>query len=66
MTQIEQLNISGQLPTPKGVALAVLELSQRENVTLGEIARVVQTDPALSGRLIKLANTASRIARPVV
>jgi two-component system cell cycle response regulator len=66
MTQIEQLNISGQLPTPKGVALAVLELSQRENVTLGEIARVVQTDPALSGRLIKLANTASRISRPVV
>lgn len=66
MKQIEQLNISGQLPSPKGVALAVLELSQRENVTLGEIARVVQTDPALSGRLIKLANTASRIARPVV
>ena len=66
MTQVEQLKISAQLPTPKGVALAVLELSQRENVTLGEIARVVQTDPALSGRLIKLANTASRIARPVV
>ncbi len=66
MKQIEQLNISGQLPSPKGVALAVLELSQRENITLGEIARVVQTDPALSGRLIKLANTASRIARPVV
>ncbi|MHB1085667.1 MAG: sensor domain-containing diguanylate cyclase [Thiobacillus sp.] len=66
MKQIEHLNISGQLPSPKGVALAVLELSQRENITLGEIARVVQTDPALSGRLIKLANTASRIARPVV
>ena len=66
MTQVEQLEISTQLPSPKGVALAVLELSQRENVTLGEIARVVQTDPALSGRLIKLANTATRIARPVV
>jgi two-component system cell cycle response regulator len=65
MIQTEQLNISRQLPTPKGVALAVLELSKRDNVTLGEIARVVQTDPALSGRLIKLANTASRIARPV-
>lgn len=66
MTQAEQLKISGQLPTPKGVALAILELSQRENATLGEIARVVQTDPALSGRLIKLSNTASRISRPVV
>lgn len=65
MTQVE-LKISGQLPSPKGIALAILELSQRDNATLGEIARVVQTDPALSGRLIKLANTASRIARPVV
>ena len=66
MSQVEQLRISDQLPSPRGVALAVLELSRRENATLGEIARVVQTDPALSARLIKLANTGSRIARPVV
>lgn len=66
MSQVEQLKISGQLPSPRGVALAVLELSRRENASLGEIARVVQTDPALSGRLIKLANAASHIARPVV
>ncbi|MCL5059945.1 MAG: diguanylate cyclase [Candidatus Thermoplasmatota archaeon] len=66
MTQVEQLKLSGQLPTPRGVALAILELTQRENATLSEIARVVQTDPALSGRLIKLANTASHISRPVV
>jgi two-component system cell cycle response regulator len=66
MAQLEQLKLSGQLPTPRGVALSILEISQRENATLSEIARVVQTDPALSGRLIKLANTASHIARPVV
>ncbi len=66
MTQAEQLKLSGQLPSPRGVALAILELTRRENATLGEIARVVQTDPALSGRLIKLANTASHVARPVV
>ena len=64
--QLEQLKISDQLPSPRGVALAVLKLSRRENVTLGEIARVVQTDPALSSRLIKLANAGSQIARPVV
>ena len=66
MKQLEQLKLSGQLPTPRGVALSILTVSQRENATLGEIARVVQTDPALSGRLIKLANSASHIARPVV
>lgn len=66
MEQIEHLKLSGQLPSPRGIALAILELSRRENATLTEIARVVQTDPALSGRLIKLANSASQIARPVV
>src|SRR5512139_677062 len=66
MKQFEHLKLSGQLPSPRGIALAILELTQRENVTLAEIARVVQTDPALSGRLIKLANSASQIARPVV
>jgi diguanylate cyclase (GGDEF)-like protein len=66
MNSLDQLNISAQLPSPKGVALAVLEISRRDNATLGEVARVVQTDPALSGRLIKLANTGSHIPRPVV
>lgn len=66
MTQVEQLKLSGQLPSPRGIALAILELCRHENATLGEITRVVQTDPALSGRLIKLANAASHIARPVV
>lgn len=66
MKQAEQLKLSGQLPSPRGVALAILELSRRENATLGEIARVVQTDPALSGRLIKLANAVTHVARPVV
>lgn len=66
MTQLELRRINNQLPSPKGVALAVLELSRRDTVTLGEIAHVVQTDPALSGRLIKVANSAAQISRPVV
>lgn len=66
MMSLEQLKTNPQLPSPKGVALAVLALSKREDVTLGEIALVVETDPALSGRLIKLANSASQSSRPVV
>jgi len=66
MKQLEQLKLSGQLPSPRGIALAIIEISRRDNATLAEIARVVQTDPALSGRLIKLANAATHIARPVV
>lgn len=53
-----ELKMTGKLPTPSGVALQVVELSRKESVTLQEIARVVQADPALSGRLIKFANSA--------
>ncbi|MDP3032196.1 MAG: HDOD domain-containing protein, partial [Rhodocyclaceae bacterium] len=64
--KIEQLRISGQLPSPKGVALAIMKISRRENATLDEVARLVQTDPALSARLLHLANAAARAGRPVV
>jgi diguanylate cyclase (GGDEF)-like protein len=66
MNKIEQLRLSGQLPSPKGVALAIMEISQRDDATLDEIARLVQTDPALSARLLRLSNAASRADRPVV
>lgn len=48
-----------RLPTPKGVALALLKACRSENVNLQEIADLVRTDPALSGRLLTLANTAA-------
>ncbi len=59
MNKIEQLRISGQLPSPKGVALAIMEISQREDATLDEVTRLVQTDPALSSRLLRMANAAT-------
>jgi two-component system cell cycle response regulator len=65
MSKIEQLRISGQLPSPKGVALAVMEMSRREAATLDEVARVVQTDPALSSRLLHLCNAAASGGRPL-
>jgi len=39
------------------VALAILNLMQQDDVTAKEIAHVILTDPALSGRLIKFANS---------
>ena len=59
MNSIKQLQLTGQLPSPKGVALAIMQISQREDAVLGEVAKVVQTDPALSSRLLRLANSAS-------
>lgn len=59
MSKIEQLRSNGQLPTPKGVALAIMDICRRDDATTDAIARVVQTDPALSGRLLRLANAAA-------
>lgn len=48
-----------RLPTPKGVALALTKACRREDMQLEEIANLVGCDPALSGRLLALANAAA-------
>jgi diguanylate cyclase (GGDEF)-like protein len=57
--QFIELKASGNLPSPRGSALKVLELCQRDNVTLPEIIHVLQVDPAMVGRVLKLANSAA-------
>ena len=55
-----------RMPTPKGVALALLKACRSEDVNLQQIADLVRTDPALSGRLLTLANTAAAGGRNVI
>lgn len=55
--RFKELKATGELPSPKGVALALLNLMQQDDVTIQSIARVVQADPAISGRLIKFSNS---------
>jgi HD-like signal output (HDOD) protein/ActR/RegA family two-component response regulator len=61
-----ELKASGALPSPKGVALTVMQLCQRDNVSLPELAHTIQADPVLAGRIIKIANTANpNKSRPI-
>jgi diguanylate cyclase (GGDEF)-like protein len=65
--RFEELKTTGKLPSPAGVALAVVELCRRDGTSIDEIAHAVRADPALSGRIIKFANSASQgLRRPVV
>jgi diguanylate cyclase (GGDEF)-like protein len=48
------------------VALAIMNACAREDVSIGEVASLVQTDPALSGRLLERANAASNGGRPII
>ncbi len=54
-----------QLPTPDGIAMAIMRAWEDDNTTTEELARLVQTDPALTGRVLKLANSAATGCRPV-
>ncbi len=66
-SKFEELRASGRLPSPKGVAAAILRLTQREDVTGHDLAHLVKTDPAFAGRLIKAANSVGvGGGRPVV
>lgn len=64
--KLQELKALGDLPSPKGAALAVMRLTRKDDVSISELAHVVQTDPALVGRLIKAANSTQAGAhRPV-
>jgi len=52
----ERLKASGDLPSPRGVALAIIRLTQQSEVSIGELARVISGDPAIVGRVVKAAN----------
>lgn len=45
------------LPSLPQVAIEVLRLAQAEDASLADIGRVVQNDPALTGKLLKVVNS---------
>jgi two-component system cell cycle response regulator len=57
--QFDELKLTGNLPSPTGVGLAILQLTRDDNYSMGDVTRVIQSDPALTGRILKLSNTAS-------
>jgi diguanylate cyclase (GGDEF)-like protein len=60
-----ETDLQQRLPSPKGIALAIMEACRRDEVGVGEIAHLVQLDPALSGRLLAQANSAASGGRAI-
>jgi HD-like signal output (HDOD) protein len=52
----DELKAEGVLPSPRGVALTVMQLCQQEDIALPVLAHTILGDPALAGHIIKLAN----------
>ncbi len=64
--RFEELRYCGTLPSSSGVGLAILRMTQREHVAASEIASVLRFDPALAGKLLRLANIARPRGEPVI
>jgi diguanylate cyclase (GGDEF)-like protein len=54
---LARLKTDKRLPSPPGTALRVLELCRLEDTDVHQIADVIMSDPALSGRLLRYANS---------
>ncbi|MBC7834500.1 MAG: GGDEF domain-containing protein [Phycisphaerales bacterium] len=53
------LKAAKRLPTPPGTALRVLELCRNDETDTARLAEAVMSDPVLSARILKFANSAA-------
>ncbi|MFU8788345.1 MAG: diguanylate cyclase [Methylobacter sp.] len=60
---LNQLKAADRLPSPSGIALAIMQLVQESDATLKQLVQLVKADPALSGRILRFANSAAFGAR---
>lgn len=54
----DELKLTGKLPTPTGVGMQILELTQTDEFSAEDIAKAIAGDPALTGRVLRMANSA--------
>jgi len=60
---LNELKAADRLPSPSGTALAIIQLVQQHDVTVQQVSQLVKVDPALSGRILRFANSAAFGAR---
>ena len=62
-----ELKATGKLPSPRGVALSIIRLLQQDDFRINDLAQLVQSDPAIAGRMLYFANAAAfGRSRPIV
>ncbi len=54
---LERIKGCTTLPSLPAIAVQVLELAQKEEADIAEIARVISKDPALSGKILRTVNS---------
>jgi diguanylate cyclase (GGDEF)-like protein len=54
---VQRIRQCPTLPSLPSIAVQVLDLAQRANVDIAEIARIISKDPALSGKILRTVNS---------
>ncbi len=55
----EELRLSGNLPSPAGVGMRILELTRSEDYSAEDMGLAIMADSSLTGRILQLANSAA-------
>ena len=58
--KFEGFKANGRLPAPRGIALEIIRLADKEHATAQEIARLIDRDAALSARIVKVVSLLAR------
>ena len=59
-TEFEELKNSGELPSPTGVGMKILELTRTDDYSAEDMGDAIMSDPSLTGRILRLANSADK------
>src|SRR3954449_6325114 len=54
---VQKIRACPNLPSLPAIAVQVLELAQKADVDIAEIARIISKDPALSGKILRTVNS---------
>lgn len=57
--EFEELKSSGDLPSPTGVGMRILEITRTDDYSAEDMADAIMSDPSLTGRILQLANSAN-------
>lgn len=55
--RFNDIKASNRLPSPSGVALAIMQLIESDDASLKGLIELVSVDPALNGRILSFANS---------
>ena len=56
--RFDEIRLTGSLPSPSSIGLRILELTQDENYEQADLIQTIMADPALTGRVLQMANSA--------